>query len=73
VFDFVRVWSEKTETPNRRIPGWIGVRSSKLHDWKRRFGWVNEHNACVPRDHWLTKVERERIVVSARRNPLEGY
>ena len=69
----MRVWSDKTETPNSRMLGWVGVGASKFHDWKRRFGRVNEHNAWVPRDHWLTEEERERIVHFARQNPLEGY
>jgi transposase InsO family protein len=53
--------------------GWIGIGASKFHDWRRRFGKVNEHNAWVPRDHWLTADEKERIVAFARNNPLEGY
>ena len=34
---------------------------------------VNEHNAWIPRDHWLTDEEKERIRVFARAHPLEGY
>jgi putative transposase len=52
---------------------WIGIGSSKYHDWKSRFGKVNEHNAWVPRDHWLTEDEKERICAFARGHPLEGY
>ena len=52
---------------------WLGIGASKFHDWKQRFGKVNEHNAWVPRDHWLTADERERIVAFARAHPLEGY
>lgn len=73
VVDFVRRWSDKTELPQSRLVGWIGVGASKFHDWKLRFGRVNEHNAWVPRDHWLTADERERIVEFARQYPLEGY
>jgi putative transposase len=47
--------------------------ASKFHDWKKRFGQVNEHNALVPRDHWLTDDEKERIRTFARAHPLEGY
>jgi len=36
VIDFVRAWSEKTEIPNRRFVGWLGIAKSKLHDWKQR-------------------------------------
>jgi putative transposase len=52
---------------------WIGIGTSKFHDWKLRFGKANEHNAWVPRDHWLTDDERQRIIAFARTHPLEGY
>ncbi len=71
--DFVRSWRDKTEIPVCRFLPWIGVGASKFHDWKRRFGKVNEHNAWVPRDHWLTEDEKQRIAAFARGHPLEGY
>jgi transposase InsO family protein len=71
--DFVRSWSDKTDIPVCRFLPWIGIGTSKFHDWKRRFGKVNEHNAWVPRDHWLTDDEKERIRAFARQHPLEGY
>ncbi len=52
---------------------WLGITRSKYHDWVNRFGKVNEHNAWVPRDHWLTDDEKLRICNFARANPLEGY
>jgi len=57
---------------NRFVP-WLGIGASKFYDWKARFGQVNEHNAWVPRDHWLTEAEKERICAFARQHPLEGY
>jgi transposase InsO family protein len=53
--------------------GWLGLGTSKFYDWKRRFGKVNEHNAWIPRDHWLTPDEKQCIVRFARQHPLEGY
>jgi putative transposase len=52
---------------------WIGIGRSKYQDWVSRFGKVNEHNAWVPRDHWLTDDEIARIGQFARQNPCEGY
>jgi putative transposase len=52
---------------------WIGISRSKYHDWVGRFGKVNEHNAWVPRDHWLTDDEIARICQFARAHPTEGY
>jgi putative transposase len=71
--DFVRSWSDKTNIPVAYFLPWIGIGASKFHDWKHRFGKVNEHNAWVPRDHWLTDDEKERLCAFARQNPLEGY
>jgi transposase InsO family protein len=71
--DFVRSWSDKTEIPVCRFLPWIGITSSKFHNWRERYGKVNEHNAWVPRDHWLTDVEKTKIQDFARSHPLEGY
>jgi transposase InsO family protein len=71
--DFVRTWSERTEIAAKRIVGWVGVGAGKYHDWKARYGKVNEHNAEVPRDHWLTDDEEEAIVKFHDEYPLEGY
>jgi putative transposase len=71
--DFVRSWSDKTEISVSRFFPWIGIGASKFYDWKSRFGKVNEHNAWVPRDHWLTDDEKQRICAFARQHPFEGY
>jgi putative transposase len=52
---------------------WIGIGRSKYQDWVTRFGKVNEHNAWVPRDHWLTEDEIMRICNFARSHHDEGY
>jgi hypothetical protein len=45
---------------------------SPWHDGKKRYGKVNEHNACIPRDHWLTEVEKKAILGFPDRHPLGG-
>ena len=52
---------------------WIGIGRSKYQDWVVRFGKVNEHNAWVPRDHWLTEDEIMRICNFARSHHDDGY
>ena len=71
--DFVRGWSDRTEIAARKIVGWIGAGASKYHDWQTRYGQVNEHNAWVPRDHWLEETEKQAIVDFHRQYSLEGY
>jgi transposase InsO family protein len=73
VVDFVRDWSAKTEIPSERFIAWIGVARGKFFDWRKRYGKANEHNALVPRDHWLTDDEKQAIVEFHDKFPLEGY
>ena len=73
VIDFVRRWSHRTELPADRFITWLGLRASKFYSWKKRFGKVNEHNAWIPRDHWLEASEKEAILAFERNYPLEGY
>lgn len=69
----MRDWSDKTEIAADRFVFWIGIARGKFFDWRKRYGKVNEHNALVPRDHWLTAEERLSIVAFHERFPLEGY
>jgi putative transposase len=73
VIDYVRRWTERTEIPARRLIGWLGITSSKFHDWKKRYGKVNEHNGWVPRDWWLEDWEKQAIIRFSFEYPLEGY
>ena len=73
IVDYVRQWSERTELPAGRLVRWIGIGSSKFYDWKKRYGKVNEHNALVPRDHWLEPWERDAILAFYAEHPVEGY
>ncbi|MEO0853978.1 MAG: DDE-type integrase/transposase/recombinase, partial [Cyanobacteria bacterium J06648_11] len=45
----------------------------KFYDWRARYGKANEHNAKVPRDHWIEDWERQAIVDYHDANPLNGY
>ena len=73
VVDFVREWSDKTEIPAERFVGWIGIARGKFFAWRKRYGKANEHNALIPRDHWLTPEERQAIIAFHEQFPLEGY
>lgn len=73
VVDFVAGWSQKTGIPASRLLGWLGLARSKFHDWKGRYGKVNEHNGPVPRDFWLEPSEKEAIVRFYQEHPDEGY
>jgi len=69
----VRQYAELTDLPQARLIAWLGVGRSKFFDWIQRFGKANEHNAWVPRDHWLTGPEKRAIIDFRSQFPLEGY
>jgi transposase InsO family protein len=69
----VRDFSAKVELPVETVVGWLGIARGKLYDWRKRYGKANEHNALVPRDHWLDDDERRRIIAFHEQFPLEGY
>ena len=71
--DYVRRWNERTEIPARQFVCWLGIGSSKFHDWKDRYGKRNEHNGWVPRDWWLEDWEKQAIIRFSFEYPLEGY
>ena len=73
VIDYVRYYSDKTEITTTHFIRRIGIARSKYYDWKNRYGKVNEHNAWIPRDFWLTDSERQAIIDYYNDNPLEGY
>lgn len=71
--DFVRRWSEKTEIATRQFVRWLGIGAGKFYSWRQRYGKVNEHNASIPRDHWLLPSEKQAIVAFHGEHSLEGY
>jgi transposase InsO family protein len=73
VVDFVNNWSAKTELPAGRFIGWIEIARGKFYDWAKRYGKANEHNALIPRDHWITEDERQKIIAFHDQFPFEGY
>jgi len=73
VVDFMNRWSAQTEIAISRMTVWLGVGSSKFYDWRSRYGKVNEHNAWVPRDHWLEDWEKRAILDFETAHPVEGY
>ena len=53
VVDFLKRMNTLTEIPFQSLLGWCELCPRKFARWRGRYGKANEHNAQVPRDHWL--------------------
>jgi transposase InsO family protein len=73
VVDFVNDWSAKAEVPQGQLLQLVGVGRGKFANWRDRYGKVNEHNAWIPRDAWLTDAEVDAILGFRAAHPLDGY
>ena len=73
MIDFVNRWAGRTGLAVGRFIGWLEIASSKFYRWRDRYGKVNEHNAWIPRDHWLEDSEKQAILDFELKYPLEGY
>jgi putative transposase len=73
VVDFLKHYHRLTGLAMVQLLFWLGLSPRKFHRWKDRHGKANEHNAMIPRDHWIEPQERVAIIQFARQYPLEGY
>lgn len=73
VVDFIKYYQLLTGLTLVLMLGWLGLSPRKFNNWKDRYGKANEHNALIPRDHWIDAEERAAIVEYAKQYPLEGY
>ena len=71
--DFLNRYRLLTGIAHVRLLCWLGLSPRKFGHWKDRYGKANEHNAMIPRDHWIEPWERTAILDFARQYPLEGY
>ena len=71
--DFLKHYHRLTGLALMQLLFWLGLSPRKFQRWKDRYGKANEHNAMIPRDHWIEAAERAAIIQFARQYPLEGY
>ena len=69
----MQYWVPRCELSAKQLLAWIELPENKFHQWKKRYGQINEHNGKIPRDWWLEDWERKAIIDFHDRNSLEGY
>lgn len=73
VVDFVRHWETKVPVKQQEMLNGLGISRSKFHDWERRYGKKNQHNAPMPRSWWLEEWEKDAILKYYEAHPQAGY
>jgi transposase InsO family protein len=73
VVDWVLLWSSKSGLSQQCLLSGLGVYRSRFHEWQRRQGQANLHNANLPRSCWLLEWEKKAIVDYQAVHPDEGY
>ena len=69
----MKYWTKRADVPCQLLLRWAKLRSSKYHQWKKRYGKANSHNGKIPRDWWLEEWEKQAIIDFHDKHPLEGY
>lgn len=73
VVTFVQHWQSKTGYQLSWFIQRLGISRSKYYSWLNRQGQPNQHNALVPKQHWLTETEKEAIVSYIANHCEIGY
>lgn len=66
MISYIKMIIEKTELPVAKIISWVGINKCKYYNWKKRAGIPNNHNGQIPKQHWLTPIERNSIIEFAK-------
>jgi len=69
----MKYWTKRADVPCQLLLRWAKLRTSKYHQWKKRYGQINSHNGKIPRDWWLEEWEKQAITDFHDKHPLEGY
>jgi putative transposase len=73
IVDFVEHWHQRGELPKSQLVAWCGLSRNRFYDWCRRHNQPNEHNAPIPKRHWILDWERQAIIRYGTENLEAGY
>ena len=74
IMAFIGHWQAKTAFPRKQFIHWLGINRSRYYDWGRRQGCANNHNAPIPKSHWILPEEKQAIINYALKGHLQaGY
>jgi transposase InsO family protein len=69
----IRQTASKTELPVNLLLQWLSLPENKFCQWVGRRSLPNRHNGKIPRRHWITDDEKQRILDFQAEHSEEGY
>jgi transposase InsO family protein len=63
----------KSSLKKKYIFKMLEISKQKYHEWIKRIDVENMHNGHVPKEHWITDIEKENILNYAQNHPSIGY
>jgi len=74
IVDFVTKWTNRFDCLSiKLIVSRLGLSPSRFSEWRRRYAQPNYHNSDVPRSHWITEEEKERVIDFYLEHYEDGY
>lgn len=73
IVSFIDHWQLRSGIALCVLIGWLGISRCRYYDWRKRQGQPNEHNAPIPKKHWVTEAEHTAILSYAMENLEAGY
>ena len=73
ISSFIEHWNHLSELSVSQLTSWLGLQRGRYYEWLKRQAKPNEHNAKIPKSHWLLDSEREAIIEYSRTHLKAGY
>jgi len=73
IVEFIQHWHQRGELATSQLISWAGLSRNRFYDWQKRLGKPNDHNAPIPKQHWLLEWERKAIIQYATEHLEAGY
>ncbi len=73
ILSFIQHWNQRSEVTCLQLINWLGINRGRYYEWVKRKDKPNEHNAPIPKSHWVLESERLAIVNYAKSHLQAGY
>jgi len=73
ILNFISHWHKRSGICKSKLIAWSGLSRNRFYDWGKRKGQANQHNAPIPKSHWILEWERKAIIQFATEHLEAGY